>query len=1248
MTARHAAWAAAAFLACSGPATADFDIVDMWNAGNVQPGTVFPNWAQVYVGSYQVLLCNGCLGATETLNGLTVVNFGTATTADIGAVYWQVRCSALNSALFTMTYAGLYTEESGTYPAWTWAGASPNLATCGDLCGGTCGGTFTLNVYTDIAPCPTDLRTLKMGFPYHSFGGTALWWGSISDNNGYVLPWGDMIGEQQTVHVVFKQGPDYAAPGDTVTYTVTYGRPGTSVLSNIVVTDTLPPFVHYLAGGAVPAPDPGWDPDPGPPLRLRWTLPGGVVIGGATGQVTFKVTVDWGNGETFEPGSGDVAAPEGARLGNTAHVDWQGGNCPYPSMTTGQVGTAVRRFLFWKQADNDLLFSSSYGQPPDEITYELFLKNMSGSKTWWNVDVWDTVPPEVDPWGPGFGFEDPCGGWTMTPSGCAAATPGRIVAGGTTLLTWKLDMPPGLTLTLRWKAAVVPSATAGATALNRSAILERGRAGVFNGTGHSGAARIFTHQAPIVLPTTYTSYLGFGTADNFSWACASCPDDTTAMERETYFIVFYPLNKKTDFALYDQIHANDAFANFGGASPPINVPEGGCFTGGTDWIPGCKVERAPAIYKPLAYGACPSFTRQRDLYKLVSNAPLIWELLTAAGSVDSDNDQGTYSGTASLTYQGYTSYSYARVCSISADHRDGFYLVNTNTTAPTTMHAFWWDAAALAYTYMSSRDVGPESQWYFAPPLNGHWKVISGDGPLQLFKGFPALVDANGDNNWGSQVPNVRNGYLVPDAAPADFYGYIGGDSQGDNPGLVVGNWGAATAIYEVWQYLPANQTIPIAGSDTEHLTSVLVDSAGTWRMLTVDTVPPGLAAAGNAHAYGNGYGTLITDALGLYRIHLRSGGPIQVYGGRDVDSGFSSGHVLHAVDQQPSGALYWFHQAATSNLNGNSFCNAPHTPVMGLDFYCPKTGTVVQMTSGNGYTATYTTNGPDECVFFERLTSPAAGQTTNYRTTATGGIVVCAFDITCQMKQKLYTAPFLGQGVHYQIIAPPVAYVGQAFWITVIVVDVGNTTKTDYCGTTSFTSTDSNAKIENTAMDTYNYTWDSNDPAASCKGAGCANGCDNGVVIFLNVTLTKLGLQTLVGQDLTDGSINGLTTVMVVGVDVKLTKEPRLSIAASGDTVQFRVCWSNYSSGSAFSFVITDAVPVGTTFLPEATTAPFDCGNTDGVPVSVASSVTTSTTPPAAFTVGNPALGTRWLRWTVPMAGVGTTGCACYRVTVN
>jgi hypothetical protein len=65
---------------------------------------------------------------------------------------------------------------------------------------------------------------------------------------------------------------------------------------------------------------------------------------------------------------------------------------------------------------------------------------------------------------------------------------------------------------------------------------------------------------------------------------------------------------------------------------------------------------------------------------------------------------------------------------------------------------------------------------------------------------------------------------------------------------------------------------------------------------------------------------------------------------------------------------------------------------------------------------------------------------------------------------------------------------------------------------------------------------------------------------------------------------------------------------------------------------------------------AALDCKSTDGVPMAVSYSTLTSPTVPtaASFTTGNPVAGTRWLRWTMPMAGIQTTGCSCHRIQIQ
>ncbi len=1204
--------------------------------------TLFPNWLMAPTTSLQLLEGDDTIDATCVINGLTMMNYGSATggpAGDIRGMYFLMTCgSKTNSGIIAMTFAGNWNIPLfGSRPVWTWAGSVPfGGDPCNNL-GFACLCAPSLLIYTDISPCPTNGADVKLGPGYNDVT-NPVWPGGMTDSCGYAAPWAVVTDTTvKTIRYVTKTADqDVAAPGDTVNYTVFYGRPGTAALSSITIFDTMPAYMHLISGSDVPPADPGYNPDPGPPLRLRWTIPPPLpVAGGPTGEIHFALTVDWGNGEAFEPGSGDLGAPEGIRLQNIVEADYPTTSCAVKSVVTPPTATVVSRFRFWKVGTNDVLFSSSFGVPPDEMTYEIFIKNLSGQKTWWDARVWDSVPAEMDAWCPGCGFEDPCSGWTMTPSGCAAASPGRVVNGSVTLLTWRLDMPPGATLALRWRSQVKASDTAGSTALNKVSILALGKTGIVGGTGGSGAVKYFTHQAPIVLPTMYVSYLAMAAGSNSYFQCCNdvLPFGTVAgAPGQTYWLSFFPLNQKTNFSLYEQEHTADAYAGLGGLSPSITLAAGGCF-GGAGWIPGCAIERAPAWYLPQNYATCANGVPMHNLYKLVSNSPLTWEL----DSGDSHNgcEISTWVGTTSLTYAGYAAYTYARTC-LSATNRDGLYVINTSETTPTTIHVFEWNAGTLSWDYRTTAELDVESVWFYFPPEQNAYRLISSDTQFLLFKALPL----SGNPNTNSQDPNKENGYLVNAGTTGNFYGFAESDAP-KGGAIIVTNMGGAPAVFNVYKYLAWNPSLPI--TSTKHQNNNLVGSSGYWiSKLTGEVAPAGLGAAGNARAYQQNYFSGASDERSFYKVKLTSGGPIQVYSGYRLNDSFGGGSVFHAGDTSgPAGNTYWY--SLTELGASGKICPSPFWGTMTIDFFVPKSGVVIQAQNNAGYTARYTTNGSDQCVSFMALTPPSAPNVYNWKVTSTGGSIAVAQYQICSLHQKLFTAPFVAQGVHYSIIAPPVVFTGQSFWLTVIVIDVAGTTKDDYCGTTSFTSTDPAALINGGPMDSFNYTWKSN------VAGSCNTGTDNGVKVFVNVTFNKLGIQTIVATDTVDGSIVGLGAIMVVGADVKITKDPRLSIQASGDTVQFKVCWSNYSSASAFSFVITDAVPVGTTFVPEATTGAFNCGSTDGVPVTVSYSTATSATPPPVFTDGlPPGATTRWLRWTVPMAGVQTTGCLCYRVSVN
>jgi len=1228
----------------AGGARADIDLVDMWDNATVPAsGIVFPNWLKVKVCSFDVWICEGCGAGAENIVGLTLVNFGTAAKADFAGVYWKARCGATDSGLYTMTWAGTYSENSGSYPAWTWAGTSIDVSGCADLCGTpACGAFFTIDVYVDIAPCPTDLSSVRMGFPVKSPG---TYWGSITDNYGTKVPWVDTSGGERTIVYALKEGDrDTAAPGDAITYTITYGRPGTNPIQSFVVIDSQPPYTHYLAGSASPAPDSGWDPLPGSPMKLRWTVAGPfATTGGPTDDITFQLTVDWGNGDSFESGSGDVAAPEGKRLYNSATVFFNKAvqDCRDLAVTMPPT-IVVRRFLFWKLGDNDVLFSPTYGQSPDEMIYSIFMKNVSSQKTWWDVRIWDSVPSQLTPWDADCGFEDPCTGWTMTPSGCAPASPGRYLSGTTTVLTWKLDMPPEMTLVLRWKAKVRPNTMDGTTAINTVSLLEYGHSRIVGGTGYSGQVANFAHLAPIILPTTYISYVAFAASGIHAYK-GECPG---------FLVDFFPLNRKTQFELRGLQYTGAGWATTGGVSASIGTLIGDCiggFPGGAGvsggGTAGCKSERVPAVYEPTDWlGTCPTWPAN-FIYKLTSNSPVLWQLLTHIEAVESGgrDDNHTPAPATTLNYVGLMHYMYKRY---RAGCGDCLGLVNTgvnpygtfDSDLATTVHLFKWDGTGLAWEHQRTYEIGPESQAFdIGTPLadEGPWRTVSSVGRLIVDHAMNILTTTCNSavtptacgNNFATYMPARESGN-VTQVAPGNFYGYVGWRAY--NAEVVIGNTGATDAKVRVWRYYPDN-TIA-----TAPMVAWLNGTSGTWVMASaIVTVQAGIAAANNPRVYDLEGTFFNSSTTGLYKVELVSGGPIQVLHGGQLYIDNSGGSVMHSADGYQSGYEFWLHHAYLT-LGGS--CDPA---VQTINVYCPKQGTGIRCVSNDGYSATYTTSGPDQCVSFVKLSDLAAeGNTRNYRVNVIGSTSrVTVQHIICLNTQKGYTAPFLQTGTHYNIIMPPVVYLGQNFWITVIVVESGGTTMTNYAGTTSFTSTDPGAKIQGAAMEGYNYTWN-----------GCGTNC--GVKVFVNVSFSVLGVQTIIAIDTYDGSISGVASTLVVAADVKLEKRRKLTVAASGDTVQFQICWSNYSTSTAYSFTITDAVPMGTSYVPEVASSML-CGSSAPVPgVIVYYSTATTTTPPGTFTsvpgTGSPLSNSRWLRWTIRDVYVNSSGCVCYRVSVN
>lgn len=1274
--------------------------------------TVFPNWVRVPAAAFTVYIGNDTIDGvgwceTSRIIGLTIMNYGTASGSakggggDIEGVYFQLICNATNSGLLTMTYAGNWTVGALTYPAWTWAGAidivnDPSQDSGGGSKG--CGlgvdpqmGGMGLYVYADIGPCPQldasgGAPTVQLGPGFNDLlnagcpGGLYEWaptygWACSCGN------WGPVTDPAiKTIRYLLKEADkEVAAPGDTINYTIYFGTPGSGVINDIFIMDTKPAYTHVLSNcgwsatifAAVPVLDPG------PPERLRWQVPGPInTAGGATRAVSFCVTVDWGANAMMYPQAGEDAAPEGMFLFNNAHLSWTPSlGCSAGNMqVSNKKNTVVKRYLFWKIGDQDVLLAPRLGLPDDEIIYDIFVKNLSNTMTWWNVRVWDTIPAELDVWSPGFGVYDPCVGWTMTPTGCAGASPNKVLTGAkseNTLIYWSLDMPPAFTLSLRIKGKLKPTTAADVEVTNRAAVRAYGIPAsipFIDATGDAKAERNFTSKALVKLRTTYVSYVGWAADDN-AWfkGCVN----------QVYFISFYPLNKACNFQLYKKWCCTAVppcelcpgnFHVVGGVSPRINVPAGTCTGPVADWEPGCGAERAPARFVPsqyrLGYDGKALPLPYNFLHKMLSNAPMVWELSMCLA--DTNQDVNSYAGTTSLSFAGYIAYSFLRRDLNStggvdkADCQDALHIVNTSETMPTTVFVFDWEPITKTWNFLTTKDIYNHSQWAFSPTrpdMPGHHRVVSSDTKLIVQKAWLGIGRGGAYNDLGTLAPNRENGGLVstPGVFNTNFYLFCGNMPYSDV--AVVGHVldGGAQAVYDIMKYVPDDPTMP--SPSPSNISPDLVGNSGTWKAQQTNHTVAGVFVPGaNAHVYGNAYDTSgFTPRYALYRVVLKSGGPIMTYAGRAIIDQYSGGSMLHTSNQLEvngqTGNVYWLHGYESAHSHGG------HNPYV-FDVFCPKVNLRLNLRSSDGYSATYTTNDVDECIAFTALTMVKAPGLRNWKievqdeansgcetsSSCNPGRVIAQY-INCNIGEKFYTAPFLSQGVYYDILTPPAVFTGQDFWITIVVKMLGDTV-TDYCGTTAFTASDPKAQIEGSAMGGYTFTWSS---SKSCSVAPN----EDGVKIFVRVNFTALGLQTLVASDIYDGSITGLASFMVVGADIKLFKEPAFGVAASGDTVRFRVCWSNYSTASGVNVVITDAIPMGTTYVPGTDTTVL-CSATPGkVPtVQMAWSSSSSAVPPTDFaSVANPTqapVSTRWLRWTLGRVDILSSGCVCYRVGIN
>jgi len=172
----------------------------------------------------------------------------------------------------------------------------------------------------------------------------------------------------------------------------------------------------------------------------------------------------------------------------------------------------------------------------------------------------------------------------------------------------------------------------------------------------------------------------------------------------------------------------------------------------------------------------------------------------------------------------------------------------------------------------------------------------------------------------------------------------------------------------------------------------------------------------------------------------------------------------------------------------------------------------------------------------------------------------------------------------YYRIVAPPVVTSGVPFWITVVVVsDLDGNTRTDYCGTSLFTSTDPAAVIDGTPMDAFDFAWSSS--------TACSAPPDEDGVSGFSVILTGTGTRVIALSDTVSGDIAGVAIVTVTapsGLTALLVQTP--DSPGNLQSVTYRLVVTNTGTSTISALEVVDTVSAGIDYYSVAgeQTAPF------------------------------------------------------------
>ncbi|HKV13187.1 MAG TPA: hypothetical protein VJ725_33920, partial [Thermoanaerobaculia bacterium] len=274
------------------------------------------------------------------------------------------------------------------------AGAACTLAV-GSLAGGVTGQTATFAVTVDN-PVPNGVKDITNTVTIEDDETNGIDPNPSDNTSTDTTP----VSSAPDLSITKSDGGASVAPGNTITYTLTYGNTGSTGAAGVVITETVPANTTFNAGASTA----GWSCTPNNNAGATCTLAIGSVAAGVTGQTaTFAVTVD-------NPVANGVT-----QITNTASIADNGNNGtdPTPANNTSTDTTPV-------SSAPDLSITKSDGgasvAPGGTVTYTLTYGN-TGSTGAAGVVITETVPANTT-----FNAGLSTAGWSCTPNNNAGAT----------------------------------------------------------------------------------------------------------------------------------------------------------------------------------------------------------------------------------------------------------------------------------------------------------------------------------------------------------------------------------------------------------------------------------------------------------------------------------------------------------------------------------------------------------------------------------------------------------------------------------------------------------------------------------------------------------------------------------------------------------------------------------------------------------------------------------------------------------